>query len=149
MLVKRIWTYNLGASGCSLRLDVLQTKQNAFFSTYKMFFVVIPSLIITSRIQILQYDQHLVTMGTSSQAGGGPTALIGGVVLVPVCLHLVGCHLTSVGSVCVPAAGVLGLLWKLDVFDDHGRPLAALQVQPDDLPITAPQCLDVCTDTQG
>lgn len=88
--------------------------------------VIIPSLIITSHIQILQHDQHLVSMGTGSQTGRDATALIGGVILVPVCLQLVGSDFTCMGAVCVPASRVLGLLWKLDVFDDHRGPLAAL-----------------------
>lgn len=111
--------------------------------------VVVPSLIVPGHIQVLQHDQHLVSMGGGSQAGGDPTSLVGGIVLVPVGLHLVGPHLACVGSVSVPAARVLGLLRKLDVFGDHGWPVTALQVQPDNLAVAAPQSLDLCTDTKG
>ncbi|TNN51225.1 hypothetical protein EYF80_038545 [Liparis tanakae] len=97
----------------------------------------------------VEHDQRLVSLGTSLQADGGPTAPIGGVVLVPVRLHLVGSHFTRVGAVRVPADGVLRRRRELDVLDDHGRPVAALQVQPDDLPVAAPQRLDLRSDAQG
>lgn len=112
-------------------------------------YVVVPSLVIAAHIQVLQHDQHLISVGKGSQAGGAPTLLAGGVVLVPVGLHLVGPHLACVGPVGVPAARVLGVLRELDVLDDHGRPLAALQVQPDDLSIAAPQSLDLCAHLKG
>lgn len=111
--------------------------------------VKLPSLVITGHVQVLQHNQHLVSMGTGSQAGWDPTALIGGIVLVPVRLHLIGSYFASVGAICVPAPGVLGLFWKLDMFDDHRGLIAAFQVQPEYLPITTPQCLELSTDTQG
>lgn len=112
------------------------------------FSVTSPPPIITGHIQVLQHNQHLVSMGTGSQAGRDTTALTGGVVLVPVGLHLIRSHFTCVGSICVLAARVLSVFWKLDMFDDHRGMITAFQVQPDYLPITAPQGLDCCTDMQ-
>ena len=106
----------------------------------------LPSLIKPSRIQILKHYQHLISMGRGSQACGDPTVRIGGIVLVPVCLHLVGSDFTCMGAVCVPAAWVLWLLGKLNMLDDYRWPFAALQVESDYLPIAAPQSLDLCTD---
>lgn len=112
-------------------------------------YMAVPSLVIAAYIQVLQHDQRLISVGKSSQACGDPTLLVRGIVLVPVGLHLVGPDLTYVGPVGVPAAWVLGVLRKLDMFDDHRRPLASLQVQLDDLSIAAPQSLDLCAHLKG
>lgn len=104
--------------------------------------VLIPSPIKSRHIQILQNYQHLVAMGTGGQAGGDAAAVVGGEVLVPVRLHLVGPDLPPMGAVCVPAAGMLRLHRELDVFEDDGGPPAALQVHAHDLPVVAPQALD-------
>lgn len=90
-------------------------------------------------------------MGTGRQAGGDAAAVVGGEVLVPVRLHLVGSDLPSVGPVRVPAAGAGAprLLRELHVLEDDGGPAAALQVHAHNLPVTAPQALDRRACAQG
>lgn len=90
-------------------------------------------------------------MGTGRQAGGDAAAVVGGEVLVPVRLHLVGSDLPSVGPVRAPAAGAGAprLLRELHVLEDDGGPAAALQVHAHNLPVTAPQALDRRACAQG
>lgn len=69
--------------------------------------------------------------------------------LVKMVLDLIGADLSLMRERGVPAPGMLTAIWQVDEFGDNGLFASALQANPQDLSIAAPECLYLFGDLEA